>query len=90
MRTTEVLLKALAGAPVVKHSAGVKVQRLVGFWVMLHTVGGGSYRQLDLTGYYGANTIRTNREQFRKVFGKDALDWYPDLGKVLRDSDVQP
>lgn len=89
MSTSDKMRQALHDANVTRRFSGAKVQRLVGFWVMLHTVGQGSYRQLDLTGYYGSNVIRTHAREFRRVFGVDALEWYPELAKMLRDSEEQ-
>lgn len=77
------VLRAVPGlrAPLMK-VAGMKVQRLLGFWALWHAFGG-------LDGLIGSGVISragvyTQRKEFRDVFGVDVADLWPDVGDGLR------
>jgi hypothetical protein len=67
--------------PLAKKWAGHKVQRLVGFWLMWHTMGG--LEGLIASGLWSRGNLYAQRHEFHEVFGCQVEDWMPALVTAL-------
>lgn len=57
-----------------------RVQRLLGFWVLVHTYGG--VHQVRVI--YSEPTWWRLRKEFRDAFGVEVEDWAPEAAALLR------
>lgn len=67
--------------PLAAKWAGHKVQRLVGFWVMWHTMGG--IEGLIASGLWSRGNLYVQRGEFHEVFGCEVENWMPHLVQAL-------
>jgi hypothetical protein len=67
--------------PLAKKWAGHKVQRLVGFWLMFHTMGG--MEGLIASGLWSRGNLYAQRHEFHEVFGVEVEAWMPEVVAVL-------
>jgi hypothetical protein len=67
--------------PLARKWAGHKVQRLVGFWLMWHTMGG--MEGLIASGLWSRGNLYVQRSEFDDVFGVEVEAWMPDLVHAL-------
>ncbi len=75
--------------PLARKYAGHKVQRLVGFWLMFHTMGG--MDGLLASGLWSRGNLYAQRSEFHDVFGVEVERWMPDLVAALAAAPgVQP
>ena len=68
--------------PFLKGVAGVKTQRLLGFWFMWHAAGG--LKPLLATGWIARSGIYAQQGEFAQVFGCSVDDFMPELASELR------
>jgi hypothetical protein len=81
----EALLRPVV-EPLAKKWAGHKVQRLVGFWVIWHTMGG--FDGLLESGLWSRAGVYAQRQEFHEVFGVEVEAWMPHLSLALLDADA--
>lgn len=68
--------------PLAMRYAGHKVQRLLGYWVLVQTKGG--WEAVAESEGYASSSVARQRKEFREVFGVEAEDWFPERGAALR------
>lgn len=75
--------------PMATQIAGHSVQRLLGFWVLWHMMGGSS-RGVQLVGI-GERQIQRTKREFLVAFGCDVSEFLPELAaeivKAVSDGD---
>jgi hypothetical protein len=81
----DALVKKVFG-PVAMQVAGHQVQRLLGFWVLWHMMGG--VEGVRLVGLPD-NSIRRTRKEFEQVFNHKVEDFLPPLAAAIRE-EVKP
>jgi hypothetical protein len=75
--------------PLAKKWAGHKVQRLAGFWLLWHTMGG--LEGMLASGLWSRGGVYTQRHEFSVVFGCEVENWMPQLVEALAGADgVRP
>jgi hypothetical protein len=67
--------------PLAKKWAGHKVQRLAGFWLLWHTMGG--LDGLLASGLWSRANVYAQRHEFLVVFGCEVEAWMPGLVERL-------
>lgn len=67
--------------PVTKKYAGTVIERLLGYWVLVHTFGG--REEVVEMGLLGKATAYKREAEFEKVFGKTVYDLPP--SKIFKD-----
>jgi len=79
-KTLEGLMRPLV-APAARVYAGHKIQRLLGYWVLWHAMGGRDgllkARMLSRPGEW------SQRSEFRAVFGVEVQDFAPEIAALL-------
>jgi len=85
MGAEEVLRRAVE--PALRKLAGHKVQRLLGFWVMVNTAG--DFKRLLDQRWIAESGAYVQRREFRQVFGCEPEEFLPEVGALLRPSHVE-
>jgi hypothetical protein len=70
--------------PLAKRYAGHKVQRLLGFWLCWHTMGGLS--GMEAAGVWARAGIYKQRAEFHDVFGVAVEEFMPGLVAALSEA----
>lgn len=72
--------------PVARNVAGRIVQRMLGFWVLWHALGG-SVADVEAARIISRRGIYAQRAEFLEVFGVDVDEYQPMIAGLIREAE---